>query len=103
MKKSSKQLDPEVEKKMNALAERWAKVTDNSRYLSIEHRHKEKEYGIKWRTAFKGELEKEYDKLVLKYGNPLEAKETWGGDQFEVIAAIVEKDFKDVQTFVGGK
>ena len=57
---------------MMAFTERWAKVTDNARYLSVEHRHKEKEYGIKWRTAFKGQLEIEYDKLVLKFGNPLE-------------------------------
>tara|TARA_B110000285_G_C14699196_1_gene412657 strand:- start:248 stop:493 length:246 start_codon:yes stop_codon:yes gene_type:complete len=75
---------------------RWAKVTDNARYLSVEHRHKEKEYGIKWRSTFKLELEKVFDKLVTKYGNPLEAHPTWDGDQFEVIAAIIEKDFKDV-------
>ena len=83
--------------------DRWAKVTDNARYLSVEHRHKEKEYGIKWRSCFKVELEKEYEKLVEKYGNPLEGNNTWDGDQFEEICAIVDKDFKDVQTFYGGK
>ena len=98
-----KALDSETEKKMVDQVTRWAKVTDNARYLSVEHRHKEKEYGIKWRSTFKLELEKEYDKLVMKFGNPLEDSQNWDGDQFEVIAAIVEKDFKDVQTFYGGK
>ena len=101
--KAKKQLDPVIEKKMMDQVNRWAKVADNARYLSVEHRHKEKEYGIKWRTTFKIELEKEYDKLVMKFGNPIEGSPTWDGDQFEVIAAIVEKDFRDVQTFYGGK
>ena len=76
---------------------------DNARYLDVEHRHKEKEYGIKWRTAFKIELEKQYDSLVLKYGNPIENNQTWNGDHLEVVQAIVEKDFKDVLTFANGK
>ena len=88
---------------MNDQVNRWAKVADNARYLSAEHKYKEKEYGIKWRSAYKLELEKEYDKLVTKFGNPLEASDTWHGDQFQVIAALVEKDFKDVQTFFGGR
>ena len=96
MKAGKKQLDPEIEAKMMDNVNRWAKVTDNARYLSVEHRHKEKEYGIKWRSTFKLELEKVFDKLVTKYGNPLEAHPTWDGDQFKVIAAIIEKDFKDV-------
>ena len=69
----------------------------------MEHRHKEKEYGIKWRTAFKIELDKKYVELVHKYGNPLENDKKWNGDQLEVIQAIVEKDFKDVLQFVKGK
>ena len=99
----AKQLDPETEKKMNDCHERWGKIIDNCRYLDVEHRHKEKEYGIKWRTAFKIELEKQYDTLVLKYGNPIENNADWNGDQLEVIQAIIEKDFKDVLTFVNGK
>ena len=57
MAKGKKNLDPATEKKMKAQIERWAHVVDNARYLAVEHKHKEKEYGIKWRTAFKGELE----------------------------------------------
>ena len=57
MAKGKKTLDPATEKKMKAQIERWAHVVDNARYLAVEHKHKEKEYGIKWRTAFKGELE----------------------------------------------
>ena len=39
--------------KLNDYCDRWARVIDNARYLGVEYRHKEKEYGIKWRTAFK--------------------------------------------------
>ena len=88
---------------MQAAHERWGNIVDNARYLDVEHRHKEKEYGIKWRTAFKIELEKQYDSLVLKYGNPIENNQTWNGDHLEVVQAIVEKDFKDVLTFANGK
>ena len=73
-------MDPETESKLSAANERWAKIIDNARYLDVEHRHKEKEYGIKWRTAFKVELEKQYDTLILKYGNPLEKNPNWNGD-----------------------
>ena len=31
----------------------WDKVLDNAKYLGVENRHKEKEYGLKWRAAFK--------------------------------------------------
>ena len=78
------------------MGERWARVIDNARYLSVEHLHKEKEYGIKWRAQYKVELEKEVDKLVAKFGNPLEGKASWSGDQLEVVLAIVDKDFRDV-------
>ena len=87
---------------MNVVCDRWATVVDNVRYLEVEHRHKEKEYGIKWRTAFKQELDKSYEELTAKYGNPLEQKKSWDGSQIEVIKAIVEKDFRDIQTFAGG-
>jgi len=42
----------EMEDKLCHLLERWAKVTDNARYLIFEHRFKEKEYGIKWREEY---------------------------------------------------
>ena len=87
---------------MNDLCDRWATVVDNVRYLDVEHRHKEKEYGIKWRAAFKAELEKVCNQLTEKYGNPIENKKSWDGDFKEVIKAIIEKDFKDIQTFAGG-
>ena len=87
---------------MMGLCDRWCTVVDNARSLNVEYRHKEKEYGIKWRTAFKVELEKSYNEMTGKYGNPLENKKSWDGDQIEVIKAIVEKDFADIQTFAGG-
>ena len=57
---------------------------DNARYLEVEHRHKEKEYGIKWRAAYKLVLEKEFNALVKKHGNPIDEMQ-WNGNQFEVI------------------
>ena len=60
-----------VSEKIQTQILKWDKVIDNARYLGVEHRHKEKEYGIKWRTAYKGELEKVFNVLVNKYGNPL--------------------------------
>ena len=56
MNRQNKQLDPETEQKLKESAEKWAKLIDNARYLGVEHIHKEKEYGIKWRTVFKVEL-----------------------------------------------
>ena len=103
MKSSAKTLNPEVQKKLDAMAVRWAKVIDNARYLGVEHKHKEKEYGIKWRSAFKIELEKEADKIIMKFGNPMEQDPTWNGGLLEVILALVEKDFKDVQAFTMAK
>ncbi len=60
MNRQNKQLDPETEQKLKESAEKWAKLIDNARYLGVEHIHKEKEYGIKWRTVFKVELQKIY-------------------------------------------
>ena len=54
-------------------AERWSKAVDNFRYLDIEHRHKEKEYGVSWRTEFKFELSQEFDNIINhKGGNPFD-------------------------------
>ncbi len=36
--------------------EQWAHIFDNARYLGVEYRYKEREYGIKWRSAFRDEL-----------------------------------------------
>ena len=41
---------------------KWQKLLDNAKYLSSEHRHKEKEYGISWRTAFKTILRSEFER-----------------------------------------
>ena len=76
---------------------------DNAKYLGVEHKHKEKEYGIPWRTAYKYELEKHFEKLSSKYGNPLEGNPSWAGDPNDAIFAIVLKDYKDIQTFIKGK
>ena len=51
-------------KKLLPFCERWAKIVDNSRYLSVEYRYKEKEYGIKWRTSFELRFEDEYKLFV---------------------------------------
>ena len=77
-------------------------MVDNARYLAVEHRYKEKEYGIKWRSAFKLELEREATKIIEKYGNPLDGQAE-SDNHFEVIRALVEKDFKDIQSFLNGK
>lgn len=101
-----------VSTKVLAQLEKWDSLIDNARYLGVEHRHKEKEYGIKWRTAYKEELNRVLGLLTKKYGNPLQNAE----DEFaevthqqeidgplEIIRAIVEKDYKDVVTFRNGK
>ena len=36
--------------------QRWITLLDNATYMPVEHIQKEKEYGIKWRTAFKDEM-----------------------------------------------
>jgi len=69
---------------------------DNAKYLQYEHRYKEKEYGIPWRTAYKFEVEKVFEKLTSKYGNPLEGNQNWTGDPHEAIFAVVLKDYKDI-------
>ena len=49
------------------------------------------------------QLEKETEKLVAKFGNPIEHNAYWNGDLSEVIYYMIEKDFKDVMTFADGK
>ena len=61
-------MQKEQQHKIHLIHERWARVMDNASYIGVEHRHKEKEYGIKWRTAFKSQLHKETDKMLKKYG-----------------------------------
>ena len=38
------------------LLQRWIQLLDNATYMPGEHIQKEKEYGIKWRSAFKEEM-----------------------------------------------
>ena len=52
------------EEQMADFALRWGKIIDNFRYMSIEHKHKEKEYGIRWRTQFKTYVNEQYNKLI---------------------------------------
>lgn len=47
--------------------QQWAHVYDNARYLGVEFRYKEREYGIKWRKAFIEELELKANYLTEKY------------------------------------
>ena len=93
-------LTPEIE----GIIHSWDKCLDNAKYLGVEYRHKEKEYGIKWRAAYKRVLRKETDKLVKKQGNPF--KNADGEEEpeaFEIIMAIVGKDHQDMETFKYGK
>ena len=78
------------------LHERWAKVLDNARYLGVEHRYKEKEYGLLWRTDYKHALEDACAELAGRFGNPLTGK---GWMHSEVIYFIIQKDFNDVCIF----
>ena len=34
----------------------WYKLMDNCKYLGVEHRYKEREYGIEWRALFKCQM-----------------------------------------------
>ena len=86
--------------KCNHLLERWAKIIDHSRYVVYEHRFKEKEYGIKWRTAYKKELVRESNALREKFGAHLQDQSF--SDMNEQIHLIVKKDWQDVYTFAQG-
>ena len=61
-----------VDKTILTCCERWARIVDNSRYLAVEYRYKEKEYGIKWRTSFELRFEDEFKLFVEEFGNPNE-------------------------------
>ena len=91
----------EMQQKIMVIHERWARVMDNASYIGVEHRHKEKEYGIKWRTAFKVQLHKETDKMLKKYGitQLTQAEEE---DPTVAIFNQVQKDYNDIMNFVQG-
>ena len=81
--------------------ERWAKIVDNARYLIFEHMFKEKEYGIKWRLVYEDQLKREANMIRDRFGSHLEDRAF--SDPHLEIAAVVEKDFKDVCKFVKSK
>jgi hypothetical protein len=84
----------------NDLMLKWDKLMDNACYLGNEHKYKEKEYGIAWRSAYKIIMGQEYEKLIVTFGNPLERRDSSvQADQMEVIRAVVEKDWRHVQAF----
>ena len=90
----------ENEDKVVHLCERWAKVIDNVRYLIFEHRHKEKEYGVKWRLAYNDQLETEIKLLRSKFD--MEAHDSDDDDASSLnilLSKLIHKDWKDVQTF----
>ena len=91
----------ELDDKIDHLVERWAKVTDNARYLHFEHQYKEKEYGIKWRQVYKQELSNETKMLRSQFGAHLGDRKF--ADRNQEISAIVHKDFLDIRTFLKGK
>ncbi len=82
--------------------ERWARVVDAARQLGDEHRYKEREYGLKWRAAYKIELTNMAEELARKYGNPIEASMHWNGDQSELVYHIILKDYRAVMTYAAG-
>ena len=69
--------------------------------MVYEHRIKEKEYGIKWRQAFKSELAAEAGMLRGRFGNHLGDREF--SDNNFVITELVHKDFFDIKTLVNSK
>ena len=97
----------EQEAKVIALHQRWAKVVDLLRYVGIEHRYKEKEYGKLWRADYKRQLEEQTMNLMNKYGNPMTngafslREEDYGAESFnsELIYFLVKKDYMDISKF----
>ena len=83
----------------NLKFEKWAHLYDNARYLGVEYRQKEKEYGIKWREAFREELKIKMDFLVGKYGKAEDVKERHGQimtDYYlDVIFSLVSHSFRE--------
>ena len=90
----------EIKDKVQHLYERWARVIDNVRYIGCEHRFKEKEYGIKWRTIYYNELNNESKQLRSKYGGHLENREI--ENKNEEIICLVRKDWQDIKVFAKG-
>jgi len=41
------------------MMKRWVNLIDNATYMPIEHLFKEKDFGIRWRTAFKAEIKEQ--------------------------------------------
>ena len=93
--------DIQKQDQLDDFAGRWSRCVDNFRYLDVEHRHKEKEYGVSWRTEFKFELSQYYDEIINhKGGNPFDQPGSkFKGTKFDVIALIVEKDYTDSMRF----
>ncbi len=56
------------------IVKKWEALYDNAKYLGCEHRHKEKEYGLKWRQAYKVKLQDQFEYLTNKFGNPLDGE-----------------------------
>ena len=75
---------------------RYITLLDNATFMPSEHIQKEKEYGITWRTAFKGELSELVAVVSKKLLSP---DEEISSDPFEVIHKIVRKDCIDGSTF----
>ena len=99
----------EIETKIHAMHERWAKAIDNARYLGEEHRFKEKEYGLLWRRDYKKKLQEHTADLIEKFGDPCPARnirpEDFKAESFnsEIIYFMIEKDYHDVMTFSSNK
>ena len=74
-------------------------LLDNATYMPCEHKQKEKEYGIPWRSAFKKEVHSfadlAYKRMVGEDGFP----ET--DDPFLFFHKVVKKDALDAATFDG--
>ena len=79
------------------LMQRYVNLLDNATYMPCEHIQKEKEYGIRWRSAFKAELyaiaEQTYRKMVSDADFP--ANE----DPWMFFHRVVKKDALDAATF----
>ena len=79
------------------IMQRYVTLLDNATYMPCEHIHKEKEYGIPWRSAFKKELyaiaEQTYRKIVTDGDFP--ANE----DPWMFFHRVVKKDALDAATF----
>jgi len=68
--------------------DRFIDALDNATYMPHEHIQKEKEYGIKWRTAFKTELQEQVQSLC-------KADAKVGVDPFVDLHAIVKREVLD--------